>query len=88
MSEKPTGQYAPLSAWAYFGLQILFSLPIVGLVFLIIFSISKGNLNRRSFARSYWCVYVVLLVLIIVLAVLGATILPGLDVQSILESMI
>ncbi len=45
----------PIGAWGYFGLKILFAIPIVGFVFLIVFSFSRGNLNRRSFARSYWC---------------------------------
>ena len=53
-------QYSRLSAWSYFGLNMLFSIPIVGLVFLIVFSFSRGNLNRRSYARSYWCAYLVL----------------------------
>ena len=48
-------QYQPLSPWAYFGLQILFAIPVVGFIFLIIFSCKKSNLNRRNFARSYWC---------------------------------
>ena len=50
----PTGQYAPLSPWAYWGLTLLFSIPVLGLVFLIIFSFSSANINRRNFARSYW----------------------------------
>ena len=62
-NQKPTGQYAPLSPWAYFGLQILFAIPIVGFIFLIIFSISGANINRRNFARSYWCVYIVIAVI-------------------------
>ena len=48
-------EYEPLSAWSFFWLRILFAIPVVGLVFLIIFSCSSGNLSRRSFARSYWC---------------------------------
>ena len=52
--------YRPLSAWGYFGLKILFAIPIVGFVFLIVFSISRGNINRRSFARSYWCAYIII----------------------------
>ena len=72
MSEKPTGRYAPLSPWAYFGLQILFAVPIVGFVFLIIFSISQKNINRRNFARSYWCVYVVAAVIIGVALLISA----------------
>lgn len=63
MEPKPTGRYAPLSPWAYFGLTILFQIPFVGLVFLIVFSISNGNINRRNFARSYWCVLVVIFVI-------------------------
>ncbi|MBQ7340936.1 MAG: zinc-ribbon domain-containing protein [Oscillospiraceae bacterium] len=58
----------PLSAWSYFWLKVLFSVPIVGFVFLMIFTFHGGNLNRRSFARSYWCG---LLVTVIVLAVLA-----------------
>lgn len=67
-------QYRPMGAWAYFGLQLLFSVPIVGLVFLIVFSFSKGNLNRRSFARSYWCgALIVGILLAVVLTILIAT---------------
>lgn len=39
--------FKPLSPWAYFGLSILFSLPVVGFIFLIIFSVSDANINRR-----------------------------------------
>ena len=54
--------FKPLSPWAYFGLSILFSLPVVGFIFLIIFSVSDANINRRNFARSYWCIYVIMAV--------------------------
>ena len=63
---KPVGKYAPLSAWAYFGYQVLFAIPVIGFICLIVFSFVSDNLNRRSFARSYWCA---LLVGIIALAV-------------------
>lgn len=49
----------PLSPWAYFGLQLLFAIPIVGFVFLIVFSCNGSNINRRNFARSYWCSLVI-----------------------------
>ncbi len=73
-------EYQPLGAWRFFWLQVLFSLPIVGLVFLIIFSFSNGNLSRRNFARSHWCGYlilaialaVILTLYIILFAILGA----------------
>ena len=66
-------QYRPLSPWAYFGLTILFSVPVVGFVFLIVFSFSRGNINRRNFARSYFCVYVIAAVILLVCALLGGT---------------
>lgn len=75
--EQLPEQYKPLSPWAYFGLQLLFAVPIVGLVFLIIFSCKKSNINRRNFARSYWCsliiVGVVLVIYIIAFVLLGAS---------------
>lgn len=66
-------QYRPLSAWAYFGLQLLFAIPIVGFVFLIVFSFSSGNINRRSFARSYWCSLLVFgIIFLVLMLVAGA----------------
>lgn len=59
-----------LGPWAYFGLQILFSIPLVGFICLIVFSLDDSNLNRRNFARSYWCGLIISLVLIIAIVVL------------------
>ena len=59
--------------WAYFGLSILFSLPVVGFIFLIIFSVSDANINRRNFARSYWCIYVIIAVAAVVAVASGVT---------------
>ena len=57
-------QYRPMSSWAYFCYSVLFSIPIVGLVFLFIFAFNNKNINRRNFARSYFCIYVLALILI------------------------
>ena len=72
-------QYRPLSAWAYFGYTILFNLPLAGIVFLIIFSFDDENINRRSFARSYWCVLLLgaVLVLSVVMFILIAAVSTG-----------
>jgi len=76
--KKPTGKYAPLSAWAYFGLSILFSIPIIGTIFLIIFSISPKNINRRSYARSYFCGLILVLIIVgIIIAAGGAATIFG-----------
>ena len=56
----------PLSMWTYFGLNILYAIPIVGTVFLIIHAISRKNINRRNFARSFFCVIIIALVIYLV----------------------
>ncbi len=65
------GKYRPLSAWAYFWYSILFGIPLVGLICLIVFSFSGSNINRRSFARSYFCIYIIVAVVIVILAITG-----------------
>ena len=63
--------YRPLSPWTSFGLGILYSLPVVGWIFLIVHAIGSMNINRRNYARSYFCAYVLAIVLIAVLAAMG-----------------
>ena len=57
-------KYRPISAWGYFGYSLLFWLPIAGFILLIVFSFDNSNINRRNYARSYFCA--LLLVVIIV----------------------
>lgn len=64
-------KYRPLSAWAYFGYSILFSIPIVGLVCLIVFALSSTNINRRSYARSFFCLYIIIIWGVLILSVTG-----------------
>ena len=61
--------YRPISAWGYFGYNILFTIPIVGFILLIVFACGgTGNINLKNYARSYFCG---LLVAIIVAAIIG-----------------
>ena len=53
-------EYRPLGPWSYFWLQILFGIPLIGFIFLIIFSFKRSNINRRNFARSYWIVWIII----------------------------
>lgn len=76
-------QYRPLSGWAYFGLSLLFSIPIVGFVFLIVFSFSRGNINRRNYARSYWCALLVAVALVVVVAVVALAL--GASLESLFD---
>lgn len=75
-------KYRPLSPWAYFGLTVLFSIPVIGFIFLIIFSISGANINRRNFARSFWCSLVLALILIGLMALFG--IIAGVDYSTMI----
>ena len=69
MDYEGSRRYAPLGAWTYFGLSVLYAIPIIGIIFLLIHTFSSSNINRRSFARSYWCR---LLLIILILALLYA----------------
>ena len=61
MSYKVIDEYTPLSPWQYFGYQLLFSIPIVGFIFLVVFALGgANNINLKNFARSYFCIYVVI----------------------------
>lgn len=50
----------PISPWGYFGLQMLFSIPIIGFIILIIMALGgTDNINKKNFARSFFCPFVV-----------------------------
>ena len=50
--------YRPLSPWTYFGLSILYAVPVIGWVFLIAHAVASRNINKRNYARSFFCVYI------------------------------
>ena len=67
-------QFRPLSPWAYFGYNILFSIPILGLILLIVFCFDGGNINRRNYARSFFCVLLLVLIIVLIMLVMGVSI--------------
>ena len=78
IDEKQLGEsnpYKPISMWGYFGYEILFSIPVIGFILLIVFSAGgSGNINLRNFARSYFCFYIILAVIVgIAVAILTST---------------
>ena len=54
----------PLSPWTYFGLEILYSIPIIGFIFLICHALGAENENKKNFARSYFCFVIVVGIII------------------------
>ena len=65
-----TPQYKPISAWGYFGYQILFAIPLIGFILLIVFSLSDSNINLRNYARSYWCALILIFVIAFIVGLL------------------
>ncbi len=63
VAAEPEGRYKPLSTWAYFGYLVLFAVPLVGLIFAIIFACSDKNRNRRNFARGFLVAFLLCAVL-------------------------
>ena len=67
-------EYEPISMWGYFGYEILFSIPIVGFICLIVFALGAKNVNKKNFARSYFCYTIIcIMVFAVVLAIVMAT---------------
>ncbi|HJJ14055.1 MAG TPA: hypothetical protein OIM42_04250 [Clostridiaceae bacterium] len=74
-------EYRPLSAWAYFGYNILFAIPLVGFIMLIVFAFDSSNINRRNYARSFFCAYLVAIIILIVVLILALFL--GISLNSI-----
>lgn len=88
INEKQIGEsnaYKPISMWGYFGYELMFSIPVVGFILLIVFSTgAAGNINLRNFARSYFCYYIIIAVIIGILLATGtlAAILASVGAQQ------
>lgn len=61
----------PVSMWGYFGYQVLFSLPVIGLVALVLISIYAKNINVRNYACSFYCTLILTIALLVLVLVLG-----------------
>lgn len=89
--ERLPEKYRPIGAWGYFGYTILFNIPLIGQLCLLIFALSSSNINRRSFARMYFCGFFLALILfVIVLVIILATsggFSGGFNASSIVETI-
>lgn len=64
-------EYKPLSPWAYVGYNLLFAIPLVGLIMLFVFAFSDKNINRRNYARSFFCVFLIAFIITVLTVLLG-----------------
>lgn len=62
-------EYKVLSPWAYFGYNILFAIPLVGFILALVLAFDNSNLNRRNFARAYFCGMILVAILIVIAVV-------------------
>ncbi len=74
-------EFRPLGAWGYFGYSLLFSIPLIGFIALIICACSGSNINRRSFARSYFCGFIICAIVIALMLVFAGSFLSGIIEQ-------
>lgn len=66
-------EYRPISMWGYFGYQLLFSIPCVGFILLLVFALGgTKNVNLKNFARSYFCYFIIIAIIVAVLIFSGA----------------
>lgn len=78
-------KYRPMGAWSYFWHSILYAIPVLGWVCLIWGACSDRNINRRSYARTYFVAWAIAILMVAVVAILVAT---GVIPADILEQVI
>ena len=68
-------EYKPISMWGYFGYELLFSIPCVGFIVLLVFAFGGNkNVNVKNFARSYFCYFIIVAILTVILvAIFGVS---------------
>ena len=64
-------EYKPISMWGYFGYQLLFMIPFIGSLALVIVALTHKNINVRNFARSHFCVSIIVLILFALFIAIG-----------------
>lgn len=78
---KGSEEFRPLSPWAYFGYSVLFTVPFIGLIVNLVFCFNSENINRRNYARSFWCAYLLAAIIIAVFLVAAPAI--GITADSV-----
>jgi hypothetical protein len=68
ISSNGSSEYRPLSPWAYFGWALLFNIPLIGFVIAVVVAFDHSNINRRNYARSFFIIYLVYLILWLILS--------------------
>ena len=77
----------PISAWGYLGFQLLWAIPVVGWLLWLCAALFAKNQNKKNFARSYFCAFVLLLIVAVVMVALVfvAQMLGIVDINALLN---
>lgn len=72
--DKPTGKYAPTSVLAFFGMLLLFTIPVVGWIACLVMCFAAKKQNTKNFARAImiWTVIGAFLVAAVISAFMWA----------------
>ena len=70
-NHKIPAEYTPITMWGYFGYQILFSIPVLGWIFVVVFALTASNQNLKNYARSQFCLIIIALVIFCIFAATG-----------------
>jgi len=65
---KGPSEYRPVSSWGYYGLSLLYLIPVIGWVCFLVFTFEGSNINRRNYTRSIWCRILVRLIILVLIA--------------------
>ena len=69
--EEYDEKYKPISPLGYVGYEILYALPVVGLICMIIFAITAKNVNVKNFARAQFVALIIGIILVFVLSLVA-----------------
>lgn len=65
-------EFKPISAWGYVGYNLLFSIPLIGFIFLIVYACGgTQNKNLKNYARSFFCILLLSIIISVILGILG-----------------
>ena len=66
---SPVQQEKPVHTGIFFGLEALFSIPLIGLIASVIFSFAPENKNLKNYARAklIWCIISLLLSVLLII---------------------
>lgn len=69
-------KYRPIGMWGYFGYNLLFAIPFVGWIIALAFAVGvTSNVNRKNYARAYFCGLIVAIVLLLLVSASGCSVL-------------